>query len=145
MSKAPDQLLRGWFTEVWNEGREDAIDRLMASDAKVHGLSGPPGLSVIHGPAQFKPFFRMMRDALGGLEVEVARTVVQSDTVAVHCHVIARHVGSALGGAPTGRAVSFWGISIVRVREDRIVEAWNCFDFLTMYQQLGWVKQPVVP
>jgi hypothetical protein len=30
------------------------------------------------------------------------------------------------------------------VRDGRIVEGWNTFDFLTMYQQMGWVKSPVV-
>jgi len=39
MSGTPDAIMRQWFREVWDEGREDAIDRLIAPDAKVHGLS----------------------------------------------------------------------------------------------------------
>ena len=141
----PDTLVRQWFNDVWDEGREEAIDRLMAKDARVHGLSGPNGVSVIVGPEQFKPYFRAMREALGDLEVHVERTIVQGDMVAAHCHVIARHVGAALGGPATGRRVEFWGITIARVSGGQLVEGWNCFDFLTMYQQLGWVKAPVVP
>ena len=86
-----------------------------------------------------------MRNALGDLEVKVLRTVVQGDMVAAHCHVVARHVGEALGGPPTGKPVEIFGMAIVRVADGKLVEGWNCFDFLTMYQQLGWVKAPVVP
>jgi len=34
---------------------------------------------------------------------------------------------------------------MLRVQDGRIVEGWNAFDFLTMYQQLGWVGNPVAP
>jgi predicted ester cyclase len=136
----PDALVRAWFHEVWDLGDESAIDRLMAFDAMVHGLGTP-----IRGPEGFKPYFRTMRNALGDLEVKVLRTVVQGDMVAAHCHVVARHVGEALGGPPTGKPVEFFGMAIVRVADGKLVEGWNCFDFLTMYQQLGWVKAPVVP
>ena len=137
----PDEVARRWFKEVWDEGREEAIDRLMAPDAVAHGLGAAP----IRGPEQFKPIFRMFREALGDLQIEVARTVVQDDLVAVHCCVRDQHVGNAFGGAPTQRPVEFWGVAIVRVRDGQLVEGWNTFDFLTMYQQLGWVPNPPLP
>ena len=137
----PDALVRAWFHEVWDEGREEAIEALMAPDGVVHGL----GTEVIIGPEQFRPFFRAMRNSLGDMEVRVVRTVVSGEMVVAHCHVMARHVGAALGGPPTGRSVDFWGMTMARVVDGRLIEGWNCFDFLTMYQQLGWVKTPVLP
>ena len=86
-----------------------------------------------------------MREALGDLEVKVERTIVQGDTVAAHCHVIARHVGETLGGPPSGKVVDFYGITIARVQNGKLIEGWNVFDFLRMYQQMGWVKEPVLP
>ena len=73
------------------------------------------------------------------------RTIVQGDTVAAHCHVVARHVGETLGGPATGKTVDFYGITIARVVGGKLVEGWNVFDFLRMYQQMGWVKEPVAP
>jgi predicted ester cyclase len=137
----PDQIARQWFREVWDEGREEAIDRLMAPDALVHGLA----TGSLKGPAEFKPLFRMFREALGDLEIRVERTVVEGEMVAAHCHVIGRHIGNGFGAPPTWRPVEFWGIVIVRVRNGQIVEGWNSFDFLTMYQQLGWVGNPPLP
>jgi predicted SnoaL-like aldol condensation-catalyzing enzyme len=141
MGETPDVLARRWFKEVWDDGDESAIDRLMHPQALVHGLGSAP----IRGPEQFKPFFRVFHRALGDLKIEIARTVVQGDTCAVHCHVIARHVGADLGGPATGSPVDFWGMTILRAENGMVVEGWNCFDFLTMYQQIGWVAEPVLP
>ena len=43
--------------------------------------------------------------------------------------------------AATGKPVEFWGMCILRIRDGQIVEAWNTFDFLNFYQQLGMVPQ----
>jgi predicted ester cyclase len=41
----------------------------------------------------------------------------------------------------TGKPAVFSGMCIARIRDGQIVEAWNSFDFLTFYQQLGVVPQ----
>ena len=41
MPLSPDAVVRAWFKEVWDEGREEAIDRLAHPNAIVHGLGGP--------------------------------------------------------------------------------------------------------
>jgi predicted ester cyclase len=33
--------------------------------------------------------------------------------------------------------VEFTGMTIVRIRDGKIIEAWNNFDFMTMFQQVG--------
>jgi predicted ester cyclase len=144
MADTPDAVARQWFKEVWDEGREEAIDRLADANAVIHGLGGP-GAPPMQGTTAFKTVFHTFREALGDLEIAVERTVTEGDTCAVYCRVKGRHVGHALGGAPTGNPVEFNGITICRVRNGRIVEGWNCFDFLTMYQQIGWVKNPPLP
>ena len=141
MAQTPDVLARRWFKEVWDDGDEAAIDRLMHPEALVHGLGG----TAIRGPEQFKPFFRVFRRALGDLKIDIAQTVVQGNTCAVRCRVVGRHVGADLGGPATGAPVDFWGITILRAENDQIVEGWNSFDFLTMYQQFGWVRSPPSP
>jgi predicted ester cyclase len=141
MSSSPDAVVRAWFTEVWDEGREEAIDRLMAPYAVAYGLPGGP----LQGPTAFREVFRTFREALGDLRIEVVHTVTQGDLVAAHCHVSGRHVGTAFGGPPTQQPVDFWGLVMLRVEDGRIVEGWNCFDMLAMYQQIGWVPTPPRP
>ena len=140
----PETIIRQWFKEVWEGGDERAIDRLMTPDAVVHGLSGAGG-AQLRGPEGFKPYFRAVRGALGDLRVDIKRVVTEGDICVAHCHVRARHTGESLGGPATGRPVDFWGMVMVQVRDGQLVEGWNCFEFLSMYQQLGWVHDPVTP
>ena len=140
MNAAPDAVMREWFEEVWNRRRADAIDRLMAPNAQVHGLVGGP----IVGPAGFKPFHRTFCESFPEFHVDVVQSLVDGDRVAVVCHVTGRHDGDALGGKATGKSVDFWGMTLGRVENGQIIEGWNSYDFLSMYQQIGWVSSPVV-
>jgi predicted ester cyclase len=144
MPSTPDAVVRTWFKEVWDEGREDAIDRIADANCVIHGLGGPDA-PPMRGTAEFKKVFRIFRQALGDLEIVVERTVTEGETCAAYCRVKGKHVGDALGTPVSRRPVAFNGISITIVRGGKIVEGWNCFDFLSMYQQFGWVRNPPRP
>jgi predicted ester cyclase len=46
-------------------------------------------------------------------------------------------LGDGLGFSATQRDVAFTGMLLVEVEEGKITKAWNEFDFLNMYRQLG--------
>jgi len=136
MSDENIALIRRWFEEVWNKGREEAIDELFAAEGIAHGLADEAG-NDLRGPQDFKPFFRRFRSAFPDIEVVVEDTVAEGDKVAARCLVRGKHQSDSLGFAATGQATEFSGITIVRIEKGKIVEAWNNFDFMTMYKQLG--------
>jgi steroid delta-isomerase-like uncharacterized protein len=129
-------LLRRWFEEVWNKGRTDAIDEMFAQDAIAHGLSDDPE-SPLKGPSGFKPFHETFRGAFPDVEVVIEDMIAEGDKVAARCSVRAKHSGDHLGIAASGAPVDFTGIAIVRVRDGKLIEAWNNFDFLKMNRQIG--------
>ncbi len=129
-------LIRRWFEEVWNKGRADAIDEMFAEAGVAHGLSDESG-SPLRGPTDFRTFHRNFRDAFPDIVVTVEDTIAEGDQVAARCKVSGRHAGDSLGFAATHKPMEITGIAIVRVKDDKIVEAWNNFDFMGMYRQLG--------
>ena len=129
-------LVRRWFEEVWNKGREEAIDELFAEDGIAYGLADETG-APLRGASGFKPFFRNFRNAFPDIEVVVEDTIAEGDRVAARCTVRATHAGDSLGFAATQKPMEITGMTIVRVRDGQIVEAWNNFDFMGMFQQLG--------
>ena len=139
MSEDNNTLIRRWFEEVWNKGRAEAIDELFAADGVAHGLADAAG-GELRGPADFKIFHQRFRDSFPDFEVVVEDTISEGDRVAARCTVRGRHQGDALGFGATGQQVEFGGICIVRVSQGQIVEAWNNFDFMSMYQQLGALR-----
>ena len=129
-------LIRRWFEEVWNKGRADAIEEMLAEDAVVHGLS-EDAAKPLRGPTGFLPFHTQFREAFPNVEVICEDTIAEGDKVAVRCSVRGKHVGDSLGFKATQATAEFDGIAIVRVKDGKLVEAWNNFDFMRMYKQLG--------
>lgn len=132
-------LVQRWFDEVWNKGRADAIDEMMAADAVVHGLSDDDMSPTLIGPVGFKPFHATFRGAFSNIQVIVEDLIAEGDKVAIRCSVRGKHTGDHLGVAASQAPVEFTGIGIARVKEGKIVEAWNNFDFLKMNRQIGAV------
>ena len=131
-------LVRRWFQEVWNEGRESTIDELHAADGVSFGLGGAD--TEVRGPEQFKVFFRNLRSALPDTHVTVLDTIAEGDMVAVRFEVQATHTGTGLPYEPTGRAVKFMGISMLEVEDGKLKKAWNSWDQLGMLIQLGVIS-----
>ena len=133
MPASTSEVLRAWFARVWNEGDESAIDELYAPTAVAHGL---PAASM-PGPEGFKPFVRNFRSAFPNIRVEITHAVSEGELGVVHCRVTGSHTGDGLGVAATNRAFEFTGMTMARVVDGRIIEGWNTYDFMAMYQQLG--------
>ena len=132
MSTENKALVRRWFQEVWNNGRADAIDEMLSSDAVVYGLGAD-----LRGPAAFKPFHSAYRTAFPDVTIQLDEIVAEGDLVAVRWSATGTHRGPGLGIAATGRPVRFTGMGFVRVKEGKLVEGWNNFDQLGMFQQIG--------
>lgn len=136
MSEENKALIRRWFEEVWNKGRAEAIDEMFAEEGIAHGLSDVSG-APLRGPSAFRAFHKNFRGAFPGIVVNVEDTIAEGDKVAARCTVRAVHSGDDLGFAATQKPMEITGIAIVRIKDGKIVEAWNNFDFMAMFRQLG--------
>lgn len=136
MSEENKALVRRWFEEVWNNGRTDAIDEMFDQNGIAHGLSDDPS-NPIKGPSQFRPFHSLFRDAFPNMMIVIEDMVAEGDRVAARCSVRAKHEGDFMGRTATQGPVEFTGMTIVRIDNGKIVEAWNNFDFTTLHKQVG--------
>lgn len=136
MAKEHEALMNRWFEEVWNKGREEAIDEMFAEDGIAHGLPTENG-EPIRGPKDFKPFYRQFREAFPNIKVNVEEIICEGDRVVARCSVKGALEGESLGISPRSQPIDFTGMVIARIENGKIVEAWNEFDFMKMYSQLG--------
>lgn len=130
-------LSRRWFEEVWNQKRSATVDELMAADCAIHGLDAPSAAGPAAGPAKFQAFAGPFQSAFPDLHIDVEDVIAEGDQTAVRLCVRATHTGPGLGVAPTGRAVRFTAICVLRWRDGKLVEGWNEFDAAGMYRQIG--------
>ena len=138
MSEENKALIYRWFEEVWNRGNRQAIDELLAEDGVIHGLNDASGKPV-QGIEAFREFHNQFRGAFPDITVTLEDVIAEGDKVVARCSVRGRHTGEHLGFSATNSPVEFEGVAITRIKDGKIVEAWNHFDFMEMNRQLGVV------
>ena len=136
MSEENKTLIKRWFEEVWNQGNTAAIDEMFSADGVAHGLTDETG-NPMRGPDEYKIFHAAFRGAFPNIVVTVEDTIAEGDKLAARCVVRGHHDGDTLGLAATHVPMEITGITIVRIQDGKIVEAWNNFDFMKLYRQIG--------
>ncbi|MEA2206686.1 MAG: hypothetical protein QOE77_3462 [Blastocatellia bacterium] len=63
-------LIQRWFEEVWNQGRVETIEELLAEECVIHGLADASG-KELRGPAEFRAFHAQFREAFPEMTVTV--------------------------------------------------------------------------
>ena len=122
MAAKNSTLTLRWFEQVWNNGQESAIDEMMDTKAVVHGIDAVSK----PGPEGFKPFYHSFRKQFPQINVEVENVVSGGGYETSRCIMQATTI--------TGQKVNFTGMTFIQVKDGKITEAWNNFDFLGMYQ-----------
>jgi limonene-1,2-epoxide hydrolase len=115
-----------WFNEVWNKGNASAIDKMFHPEGKAYGLGDKP----LTGPDEFKPFYTAFRDMLDQIDISVDKILTDGDYVTAICTVRAIH-------RQTQKQIKFSGVTIGKIIDDKLIEGWNYFDFLTLNLQMG--------
>ena len=129
-----EKLARRWFREVWCEPRRvETIDELLADDAKLHGVNPTGPLSK----GDFKRIHAFFIEKYPDIRIDVVKTVVTEDAVALHARVTGTH-------AESGRSVQFAGTAIAEFEEGRMTEVFETWDFASMLAQNGTLEERIV-
>lgn len=102
---------------------------MLVAECILHGLAERHG-EQLRGPERVKEFFRALRPQFSAVNIDVADILVDGDLMAARCVITGTH-------ADSGKPVNFSGIAMIRAKDDKIVEAWNHFDFHVMRQQFA--------
>ncbi|HEX8195931.1 MAG TPA: ester cyclase [Pyrinomonadaceae bacterium] len=132
---ANETFLQRWFEEVWNKGREEAIFEMFAEDGIAHGLTDENG-NELCGAKHFAAFHKNFRAAIPDINITVEETVIEGEKLAGLCKVTGTHKGNEIGFAPTNKPIEIYGLCLVKLRDGKIAESWNQFDFMNLYRQL---------
>ena len=118
---------------------EDELRAVLAPDLQVFNPVGsePQNRDVhIQALLQWNHAFSASRFEIGAQICEGDRVVTRGSMRATHSE------DTFLGVPPTGIEIAVPGITIARIREDRIVERHVCSDRLDMMRQLGVLPSP---
>ena len=122
-------LVQKWLDEVWNKGNIEIAESLMHENAIRHGIAEKDANEP--GPSGFRKFYETFKKDFTNIDMEMDEAIKVDGHEAVRCTVHALHV-------PSNKKVDFTGICWAKCDNGKISEAWNSFDFLTMYRQIGY-------
>lgn len=119
-------FLRNWYQRVWIEADPSAIDDYFAPRAGAEGLMPDGQITAEDFRALVPALLSMVRD----LRIEVDRSVETEDWLWAQITV---HGTTAHDVTPIRAS----GQIMMRIADDKIVEAYNAFDFITFFEQVG--------
>ncbi len=129
-------LLVRYFEEVWNQGKLDVLDELLAHDYVNHSSSTPDPRP---GPADLKPIVTEMRRGIPDLQYEILDMVVAVDKIAAYVRMTGTHSGTLFGMKPSGGKIDVKQMQFEWIREGRIVQHWRLTDDLSLLKQMGQI------
>lgn len=127
----------------WESGFQVDPDSLFAAGYVNHqepiaASDGERGVSL----EELKAIVASFHSAFPGIEVEIRQQIVEGSRVATHWSFSGVQKGTYEGLAPTGKAVSWSGISIDAYDADgKIAETWVVWDKFTLFSALGLIEQ----
>ena len=139
MSEENKAVVRREFEEILNHtGNLDAADEIFAPNYVSH----EPTSGDVRGIEGARQFAATFRQAFPDLQNTIEDMVAEGDTVVMRFRGSGTHEGETEAfGPPTGKRMEITGITIKRLSEGKIVEAWTNFDALGMMQQLGMIPE----
>ncbi|MEM7508669.1 MAG: ester cyclase [Pseudomonadota bacterium] len=126
MTSPNRQIAEAWFRRVWAERDQSAVDELFIQDGEARGL----GTEAPLGPEEFKGFHQTMLALMEDISIHIERCMEEGDWI----HLLCTFRATARDG---GQPVSMTGQILARIGDGVIVEAYNHFDFIRLYEDLG--------
>lgn len=129
--EAMKELVRRALFQPWNDGNLTAFEEGCAANYKH--ADGRDKTTMKQG-------IEAVRQAFPDLYVSVDDQIVEGDKVVTRWTAHGTHQGSHYGVPATGKKMKNTGIGIDRIVDGKIVESWGSSDELSVFRQLGLVR-----
>ncbi|MBU2982237.1 nuclear transport factor 2 family protein [Lentibacter algarum] len=127
---AKTQLLQHWYDEVWTKGRLEVVDELFSASTRATGIMSDFAVD----PNDFKQLVVAIRALCNNPKATIVRSHVEGDWLSAMIQVHTTAVSTA-------EEINATGMIFARYEGDKIVEAYNNFDFLPFFEQLGQLPE----
>ncbi len=133
LEQANRELIVRHFEEIFNRGNMAFVDEAYTDDAVIHDAIVP---EIPPGPSGVRKYLRTYAGPVPDIHFEVLQLVADGDIIAAQWTASGTHKGTLLSLPPTGRHLEAQGVSIYRMEDGRIAEAWNYWDVIAMLRSM---------
>lgn len=129
------RIAKAVFPSAWNHRDFTAAERYLDPDIVDH-------FDHSRGVEAFKNVIKSFQAAFPDLQLDLIADIAEGDKVVHQWQMTGTNDGAFQGIPPTGKKMTWTGITIVRFVDGKIVERWANVDVLGILQQLGVVPPP---
>ena len=125
------KIAEDYANTIWNQKEISAIDRLVHKDVLIHSLLGN-----FRGTQAMKEVVQAWLKGFPDLSVKNELIISENDLVSIQWRAKGTHRGEFKGRKPTGKSVSYGGVTVYRIKNDQIVEYWAYLDMQHLLSQI---------
>ena len=134
-SKAQHEALMRQVLELIDQRQLDDAFALYAEDYVYHG----PGGTELRGRDEIRGLWMDFLNAFPDLRSTVDDMIVEGDKLVLRWTIRGTHKGEFLGVPPSNNSIELPINEIFRISNGQLVEAWDQWDRLHLFQQIGGI------
>lgn len=137
MSLENEKSLSRRAIDKWASNNSDTTEDIFAANYINHQEPYASGGTKSLSLKAWEKLVSEYHDAFSGSTVRVLMQIAEGDLIATRWQITATQTGSYLGHAPSGKTVTWTGVSIDRFEDGKIVESWVNWDKYSLLDGLG--------
>jgi steroid delta-isomerase-like uncharacterized protein len=126
------EIAEAYANQIWNKKEISAIDRFVHNDVIIHSLLGD-----YHGTKAMKEVVQAWLKGFPDLKVDNENIISEDDLVSIQWRAQGTHSGEFKGKKPTGKPVAYSGVTVYRIKDNKIIEYWAYLDMQHLLSQIG--------
>jgi len=128
-------IIQRYYDELWNKWDLSLVDDIIGPEICFRGSLGV----AVQGRDGFKNYVATVRRAFPDFHNTIEELVAEDEKVVARLTYRGTHQGELFGIPPTDKQVSYAGIAMFRILNERIVDGWVIGDVPGLLRQLGGV------
>lgn len=129
------ELAEDYAHKIWNNKDIRFVDQSVSHDVCIHSLMGES-----HGIENMKSIIHAWLTGFPDLQVTNEIIIGEYDLVSIQWRAKGTHLGEFKEIKPTGKSVAYNGVTVYRIRENKIIEYWAYLDMMHLLNQISEKK-----
>ena len=121
-------LMLSYLYEVVSQGDVSSIDELVSDNHVLHAANG----KQVVGKDALRGHVMNLRSAFPDMTIKIFEVIAEGNTVSARWMLSGTWRGEWNGMQPTNRPVGATGLTMMRVKDDKVQETWSILDLLAI-------------
>ena len=125
------EIAEEYANKIWNDKDINTVDKLVHQNVVIHSLLGD-----FHGTKAMRDVVQAWLKGFPDLQVYNDIVISENDIVSIQWRANGTHQGEFKGRQPTGKSVSYSGVTVYRIKNNQIIEYWAYLDMQYLLSQI---------